>query len=156
MQKHLLTLGFVKKADFIYKSLGILFVHLPKKQRFQLYFNNMFTQPFRWPGSSHTPLSWADLTPQLSQAFWWYACMNLGFRCTKKCLEAEQVRGKRNFQCRGGSDWEEVGRGHSFVNYFRQQRNLVMFSQHMLISYKETRDLANLSTPQTKFICGDF
>lgn len=60
MQKHLLTLGFVKKADFIYKSLGILFVHLPKKQRFQLYFNNMFTQPFRWPGSSHTPLSWAD------------------------------------------------------------------------------------------------
>lgn len=50
----------------------------------------------------------------------------------------------------------KLGGGHSFVNYFRQQRNLVMFSQHMLISYKETRDLANLSTPQTKFICGDF
>lgn len=49
-----------------------------------------------------------------------------------------------------------VGRGHSFVNYFRQRRNLVMFSQYMLISYKETGDLANLSTPQTKFICGDF
>lgn len=49
------------------------------------------------------------------------------------------------------SEW-----GHSFVNYFRQQRTLVMFFQHMLISNKETPDLANLSTPQTKFICGDF
>lgn len=88
---------------------------------------------------------------------------SLDFRPNKKHPEAlrqswgkSHFRGKETLKVGGGSGWEEVGRGRGFVNYFRQQRNLVMFSQHMLISYKETRDLANLWTPQTKFICGDF
>lgn len=98
---------FVRKTDFMNKSLRIPFIHFPKKLTVQLCFNKTFTQPFRWPGlephTTHCPrFQGQDRALQLYDAIPTRILVLDPTRSASSPLWKSKLEAKRNIGCRMG------------------------------------------------------